>query len=67
VSELSQAQRDVDEARHRVARQRKVIKNLREAGRDTESAKSLLTSMLKTLRTLEEDQQRLEDERYRVS
>ena len=64
MSELSQVRKDVDEARQRVSRQRKFIKVLREAGRDTRAASSTLTSMLETLRLLEKDEQQLEDERY---
>jgi hypothetical protein len=57
----------MDEARQRVSRQRKSIKLLREAGRDTRAARSTLTSMLETLRLLEKDEQQLEDERYRAA
>jgi hypothetical protein len=67
LSELSQIRKDVDEARQRVSRQRKLIRLLREGGRDTRAASSTLTSMLETLRLLEKDEQQLEDERYRAA
>ena len=67
VGELSQVRQDVDAARQRVSRQRKIIKLLREAGSDTRAARSTLASMLETLRLLEKDEQQLEDERYRVA
>jgi phosphoserine phosphatase len=67
LSEASQARKDVDEARERVSQQRRLIKLLREAGRDTWAASSTLTSMLETLRLLEKDEQQLEDERYRAA
>lgn len=67
LSELSQVRKDVDEARQRVARQRKLMKLLREGGHDTRAAGSILTSMLETLRLLEEEEQQLEDERFRAA
>jgi hypothetical protein len=67
VGELSQIASDVDEARARVARQRKLIRLLRENGQDIRAAETVLTSMLETLRFLEEDQKRLEDELYRAA
>jgi hypothetical protein len=67
VGELSQIRSDVDEARARVARQRKLIKLLRESGQDTQAAETVLTSMLETLSFLKEDQERLEDDPYRAA
>ena len=67
LSELSQVRKDIDEARQRVARQRKLIRLLRDAGHDTRAARSILTSMSETLRLLEKEEQQLEDERYRAA
>jgi hypothetical protein len=65
-SELSQAQRYIDQARVSVARQRKTIAELKADGYDTKAAESLLKTMLTTLRAFEDDRLRLEDERFRA-
>jgi hypothetical protein len=63
-SETAQAQHHIEEARRLVARQRQIVKSLRDDGHDTVSAEGLLKRMLETLKAFEKDQQTLEDERY---
>lgn len=64
VSEAARARHRTEEARGRVSRQRRVLKSLRDDGHDTTPAESLLKAMLETLKAFEDDQRRLEDERY---
>ena len=61
-SETTQAQWRVDETHRKIARQRAIIRNLRNDGQDTEAAEGLLKGMLVTLRAFEDDCRTLEDE-----
>jgi hypothetical protein len=65
-SEISRAERYVQEARRRIVRQRVVIDKLRDDGYDTQAAQRLLRTMLETLGAYEGDQRMLEDERVRT-
>ena len=63
-SEISQAQRRIDEARRAVARQRQIIAKLRVGGAEAKAAQQLLSTMIATLETFEQDRLTLEDERF---
>jgi predicted nucleic acid-binding Zn-ribbon protein len=63
-SEISQAQRRIDEARRAVARQRQIIAKLRAGGAEAKAAQQLPSTMIATLETFEQDRLTLEDERF---
>src|SRR5262249_4547383 len=64
-SEISRAERNIQEARRRIARQRAIIDGMGGDGHETRDAKRLLQTMLETLRAYEGDRRALEDEGFR--